>query len=83
MQPVMRIFCAGLSLLMMTVLTTAQTTLTAKTNSFQPNTTEGPGTESDRVRDGLTGPVRRVRTEVVKLTNVAGKSVEEPKRVVL
>ena len=83
MQPVMRIFCACLSLMTMTVLTTAQTTLTAKTNNFQPTTTDGPNTESDRARDGLTGPVRRVRTEVVKLTNVSGKSVEEPKRVLL
>jgi TonB family protein len=32
--------------------------------------------ESDRVRDGLAGPVRRVRTEVVKLSNETGKLLE-------
>ena len=32
--------------------------------------------ESDRMRDGLTGPVRRVRTEVVKLLAEGGKLAE-------
>jgi protein TonB len=38
--------------------------------------------ESDRNRDGLIGPVRRVRTEVAKLSTQDGKSVES-KHVVL
>src|SRR5689334_15754125 len=38
--------------------------------------------DSDRDRDGLVGPVRRVKTEMVKLTNKGGKIVEE-QRVVL
>lgn len=32
--------------------------------------------ETDRTRDGLLGPVRRVRTEVVKLSNETGKLLE-------
>jgi TonB family protein len=33
-------------------------------------------TDTDRDRDGLIGPVRRVRTETVKLSNKGGKMVE-------
>jgi TonB family protein len=55
--------------------------LTAKANSVQPQPVSAV-VESDRVRDGLAGPVRRVRTEVAKLSNVSGKIVED-KRVVL
>ncbi len=40
------------------------------------------GTETDRDRDGLTGPVRRVRTETAKVLVKEGKIVESP-RVVL
>lgn len=58
-----------------------QTNLSAKANSLQPSAASG--NESDRVRDGLQGPVRRVRTEVVKLSTASGKTVEEGKRVVL
>ncbi|HWP55049.1 MAG TPA: energy transducer TonB [Pyrinomonadaceae bacterium] len=64
------------------LVATAQTNLTAKA-SVQPNAVDGSRSDSDRARDGLTGPVRRVRTEVVKLSNATGKSVEDPKRVVL
>lgn len=52
----------------------AQTNLTAKAGS-----NSGPVTapvESDRSRDGLVGPVRRVRTEVAKLSAMDGKSAE-------
>ena len=41
-----------------------------------------PVSESDRNRDGLIGPVRRVRTEVAKLVTQEGKQVES-KHVVL
>ena len=83
MQRAIRIFCACLSLMTMALVAAAQTSLTAKANNFPPAAADGPKAESDRVRDGLTGPVRRVRTEVVKLSNVSGKSVEDPKRVLL
>ena len=82
LQRAIRIFCACLSLMTIALVATAQTNLTAKA-SVQPNAVDGSRSDSDRARDGLTGPVRRVRTEVVKLSNATGKSVEDPKRVVL
>jgi len=53
----------------------AQSNLTAKANDPKP-VAAAPVAEADRVRDGLVGPVRRVRTEVAKLVNEAGKTVE-------
>ena len=82
LQRAIRIFCACLSLMTIALVATAQTNLTAKA-SVQPNAVDGSSSDSDRARDGLTGPVRRVRTEVVKLSNASGKSVEDPKRVLL
>ena len=38
-------------------------------------------TDTDRDRDGLVGPVRRVRTETVKLSNKGGKMVEGQRAV--
>jgi TonB family protein len=40
------------------------------------------GTDTDRDRDGLNGPVRRLKTEMVKLSNKGGKMVEG-QRIVL
>ena len=51
----------------------AQSNLTAKAGSV-PAT--APAVESDRSRDGLIGPVRRVRTEVAKLSNADGRQTE-------
>jgi TonB family protein len=51
----------------------AQSKLTAKASSIQP---QPAAVESDRIRDGLVGPVRRVRTEVVKLASQDGKLIE-------
>src|SRR5262245_20221534 len=56
----------------------AQTNLARAGAPSQPVAT----TESDRSRDGLVGPVRRVRTEVAKLTS-AGGGQQEGKHVVL
>lgn len=61
--------------------TFAQTNLTAKAAVPQP-VPAAVVPESDRVRDGLVGPVRRVRTEVAKLLNENGK-VSEAKHAVL
>jgi hypothetical protein len=47
-----------------------------------PAATPNPEEQSDRSRDGLFGPVRRVRTELAKLSSKDGKPVEG-KRVVL
>ena len=78
---VLRIAFAGLSLTMMLAIASGQGNLTAKANNLQP-AAEAPG-ETDRARDGLVGPVRRVRTEVVKLSTVGGKLIEDTKRMLL
>jgi len=57
-----------------------QNSLSAKANGPEPAASSN---ESDRVRDGLLGPVRRIRTEVVKLSTAGGKTVEDDKRVLL
>ena len=82
LQPLIRSFCVCLSLVLIALTTNAQNNLTARTNSPQP-AADGSKADTDRVRDGLNGPVRRVRTEVVKVTNVSGKIVEDSKRVLL
>jgi TonB family protein len=66
-------------------MASGQSNLTAKANGFQPQpaAADGPASESDRVRDGLFGPVRRVRTEVVKLSSAGAKAVEDSKHVLL
>jgi protein TonB len=62
-----------LALLLFAAPASAQTNVTAKAgNAPAVNTT----VESDRSRDGLIGPVRRVRTEVAKLVNTDGKQAE-------
>jgi TonB family protein len=62
----------------------AQGNLSAKANTFQPpaSTSVAASESNDRIQDGLVGPVRRVKTEVAKLANASGKSIEE-KRTVL
>ena len=58
----------------------AQSTLTAKVTT--PASPVSAAEENDRIRDGLVGPVRRVRTEIVKLSSETGK-LAEGKRTVL
>jgi protein TonB len=55
--------------------TLAQSNLTAKVTAVQPAAGSAEA-ESDRLRDGLVGPVRRVRTEVAKLSSETGKMLE-------
>ena len=62
-----------LCLLLLAAPASAQTNLTAKAGNAPA--VNAP-VESDRSRDGLIGPVRRVRTEVAKLTTIDGKQVE-------
>src|SRR6266536_1593745 len=52
-----------------------QTNLTAKVRGLQPHPISAV-VENDRSRDGLVGPVRRVRTEIVKLVSQDGRVVE-------
>ncbi len=73
------LFLMVFSILILQSTISAQNTLTAKASSIQP---VNAAVESDRLRDGLAGPVRRVRTEVAKLSNNNGRPTED-KRVVL
>jgi TonB family protein len=75
--------CSVVVLMMLIMATTSegQQTLTARNTSFQPQPVSDV-VENDRVKDGLIGPVRRVRTEVVKLTTLDGR-VTEGKRSLL
>ena len=57
-KQVIRIAFAGLSLTMMIATASGQQNLTARANNLQP-ATEASG-DTDRARDGLVGPVRRV-----------------------
>lgn len=66
-------FCALASLAFSAQLQ-AQSHLTAKANVAKTAPTGIE--ETDRMRDGLTGPVRRVRTEVVKLSTESGEFAE-------
>ncbi|MDX6709719.1 MAG: hypothetical protein QOH96_735, partial [Blastocatellia bacterium] len=63
------------ALLALSSAVSAQTSLTAKAGSV-PTKPVTEVAESDRTRDGLVGPVRRVRTETAKLSNENGKLVE-------
>src|SRR5215831_493485 len=80
-QSLIRGFGAGLIVITIGFTATAQSNLTAK-SSLQPPAA-AVSNDSDRVRDGLAGPARRVRTEVVKVSNATGKVVEDNKRVLL
>jgi TonB family protein len=74
-----RLCAIALCMTGLTLTVSAQTRLTAKAGvPSQPIA----AVETDRIRDGLVGPVRRVRTEVAKLTS-AGGGQQEGKRVVL
>ena len=67
-------FClVMLCLMVMSAAASAQSNLTAKAGS---TSAAAPAVESDRSRDGLIGPVRRVRTEVAKLVSVDGRQAE-------
>jgi len=68
-----------LCLMGLSAAASAQTNLTAKAGSA-PAT--APVVESDRSRDGLIGPVRRVRTEVAKLLTANGSQQEGKHQVV-
>ena len=67
-------FCA-IAMAVFSATTLAQSNLTAKANARRPVPASAV-MESDRIRDGLVGPVRRVRTEVVQLSNETGKLLE-------
>ena len=67
-------FClVTLCLMVLSAAASAQSPLTAKAGSAPAGS---PAVESDRSRDGLTGPVRRVRTEIAKLLTANGTQAE-------
>ena len=67
--------CCIVALVLSASSALAQSNLTAKAGPVQP-VPAAPVEETDRMRDGLVGPVRRVRTEVAKLSNETGKLSE-------
>ena len=67
-----RLSCFMLGLLVLATAASAQNSLTAKAG----NAPTVAAVETDRSRDGLTGPVRRVRTEVAKLSSADGRLAE-------
>jgi TonB family protein len=84
MSHVTRILSAAFLLSVLVTSAVGQNNLTAKASAVQPPAAvAGPAGESDRSRDGLLGPVRRIRTEVAKVSNAGGKTVEESKHVIL
>lgn len=83
LQQLTRGICVCVLLFTASLIASGQSNLTAKANSFQPAGSAASNNDSDRARDGLLGPVRRVRTEVVKVSSASGKLVEDNKRVLL
>ena len=77
---IVKLSLIALVTLTLSVSALAQTALTAKNNTDPRG--PAPVAETDRVRDGLVGPVRRVRTAVAKLSTENGKSVEGKESVI-
>src|SRR5678815_4138530 len=69
-----RLCLVTLCLMGLSAAASAQSNLTAKAGSAPA---VAPASESDRSRDGLIGPVRRVRTEVAKLLTADGRQTED------
>ena len=73
-------FCLiTLCLMVLSSAATAQNNATARAGNAPA---ASPAVESDRSRDGLIGPVRRVRTEIAKLTTADGRQTEGKPAVV-
>ena len=70
-----RIASVALALTAFSATALAQSTLTAKVNNFD-TASSAVVVESDRIRDGLVGPVRRVRTSIAKLSSESGRPLE-------
>ena len=79
MSMLKRLCLITLGLMVLSTAAIAQSNLTAKAGNAP---TAGPAVESDRSRDGLIGPVRRVRTEIAKLLSADGRQAEGKHAVV-
>jgi TonB family protein len=77
-----RILSLTLIIACQAVIVAGQRTQSAKNSSVQP-TASVNADENDRARDGLVGPVRRIRSEIVKVVTSDGKVVEAGKRTLL
>ena len=77
-----RIFFLMFLLVTPALVVVAQSPMTAKGSGYQPQPTSAAN-ETDRTRDGLLGPVRRIRTEVTKVSTAEGKLIENGKRTLL
>jgi len=75
-----RMISCALSLMASAVFVAAQS---PKNGNTQTQPTSAVENGSDLSRDGLQGPVRRIRTEVVKVVSADGKITENGKRVLL
>ena len=69
-----RLCLITLCLMGLCAVASAQSALTAKAGNAPA---AAPAVESDRSRDGLIGPVRRVRTEIAKLLTADGRQTED------
>jgi len=79
-----RTLFAAFLLSMLGTFVNGQGNVTAKANALQPPAAaDSAGSENDRARDGLLGPVRRIRTEVVRVSNASGRAGAASKSVVL
>jgi periplasmic protein TonB len=74
-----RLCLITLCLMVLSAAASAQSNVTAKAGTTSVVT---PAVESDRSRDGLIGPVRRVRTEIAKLSSADGRQSEGKHAVV-
>ena len=74
-----RLCLITLCVMVLSAAANAQSGLTAKATNAPAVT---PAVESDRSRDGLIGPVRRVRTEIAKLSTADGRQAESKHVVV-
>lgn len=73
-----KILPATIFLLACAFSATAQKPVSTATSNVQPvSATVAASADTDRTRDGLNGPVRRIRTESAKLSNKGGKLTEE------
>jgi len=77
-----RILSLTLIIACQAIIVAGQRTQSAKNSSVQP-TASVNADENDRARDGLVGPVRRIRSEIVKVVTSDGKVVEAGKRTLL
>lgn len=76
-----RTFIMSSALMFVIVLSLSVMARTTGTTPIRPLRMTVTLSDTDRDRDGLLGPVRRIKTETAKLVNKGGKPVEEKRQV--